>query len=74
MIVGFLHSEDVIKLVRGAADLAAMSVRDVMRQPHFVPATKKFDEMVEFFQENRTRTALVIGEYANVLGLSLIHI
>ncbi|SBT03055.1 CBS domain containing protein [Candidatus Accumulibacter aalborgensis] len=69
MIVGFLHSEDVIKLVRSGADLAAMSVRDVMRQPHFVPSTKKVDEMVEFFQENRTRTALVIGEYANVLGI-----
>lgn len=68
-IVGFLHSEDVIKLVRGGADLASMSVRDVMRQPHFVPSTKKVDEMVEFFQENRTRLALVIGEYANVLGI-----
>ena len=69
MIVGFLHSEDIIKLVRGGADLAARSPRDVMRQPHFVPATKKVDEMVEFFQENRTRTALVIGEYANILGI-----
>jgi CBS domain containing-hemolysin-like protein len=68
-IVGFLHSEDIIKLVRSGTDLAAMSVRDVMRQPHFVPSTKKVDEMVEFFQENRTRTALVIGEYANVLGI-----
>lgn len=40
-----------------------------MRQAHFVPSTKKVDEMVEFFQENRTRLALVIGEYANVLGI-----
>ncbi len=68
-IVGFLHSEDVIKLVRSGADLATMNVRDVMRQAHFVPSTKKVDEMVEFFQENRTRLALVIGEYANVLGI-----
>jgi putative hemolysin len=68
-IVGFLHSENIIKLVRGGADLAAVSARDVMRKPHFVPATKKVDEMVEFFQENRTRTALVIGEYANILGI-----
>lgn len=68
-IVGFLRSEDVIKLVRSGADLAAMNVRDMMRQAHFVPSTKKVDEMVEFFQENRTRLALVIGEYANVLGI-----
>ncbi|MCB1943691.1 MAG: HlyC/CorC family transporter [Candidatus Accumulibacter sp.] len=68
-VVGFLHSEDIIKLVRGGGDLASIRVRDVMRQPHFVPSTKKVDEMVEFFQENRTRVALVIGEYANVLGI-----
>ncbi|WP_291992586.1 hemolysin family protein [Candidatus Accumulibacter sp. ACC003] len=68
-IVGFVHSEDVIKLVRSGADITAIKVRDVMRQAHFVPSTKKVDEMVEFFQENRTRLALVIGEYANVLGI-----
>jgi len=68
-IVGFLHSEDIIKLVRSGGDLAGIKVRDVMRLPQFVPSTKKVDEMVEFFQENRTRLALVIGEYANVLGI-----
>ena len=68
-VVGFLHSEDIIKLVRSGGDLASLEVRDVMRQPQFVPATKKVDELVEFFQENRTRLALVIGEYGNVLGI-----
>ena len=68
-VVGFLHSEDIIKLVRSGGDLASLKVRDVMRQPQFVPATKKVDELVEFFQENRTRLALVIGEYGNVLGI-----
>ena len=68
-VVGFLHSEDIIKLVRSGGDLGSLEVRDVMRQPQFVPATKKVDELVEFFQENRTRLALVIGEYGNVLGI-----
>jgi len=68
-IIGFLHSEDVIRLIHGDKHLDQVKVRDIIRPAHFIPSTKKVDEMVDYFQENNTRAALVIDEYGSVLGI-----
>lgn len=68
-IIGFLHSEDVIRLIHGEKSLDNIKVRDILRPAHFIPPTKKVDEMVDYFQENNTRAAMVIDEYGGVLGI-----
>lgn len=68
-VIGFLQSEDILKLVRGGGDLSQVTL-DMIRKPaHFVPPTKKVDEMFDYFQQNNTRIAIILSEYGEVLGI-----
>ncbi|MGB5736364.1 MAG: hemolysin family protein [Thiohalocapsa sp.] len=68
-VIGFVHSEDVLRLVRGGADLEDMSVSAILRPAHFVPPTLKVDELFQFFQNQATRSSIVLGEFGEVLGI-----
>jgi CBS domain containing-hemolysin-like protein len=68
-VIGCVHSEDVLKLVRSGSDLAQVTLDAFLKPVHFVPPTKKVDEMFDYFQEHRTRFAIILGEYGEVLGI-----
>lgn len=68
-IQGFVHSEDVLRQVRDKKDLDKVSLRSLLRPAHFVPPTKKVDEMFDYFQEHHTRAAIILGEYGGVSGM-----
>ena len=68
-VIGFIHSEDVLRLVRGGADLGDMSIASILRPVHFVPPTVKVDELFQFFQRHSTRASIVLGEFGEVLGI-----
>ncbi|MBF0283498.1 MAG: HlyC/CorC family transporter [Magnetococcales bacterium] len=68
-IVGFLYSEDLLRLRRRNVNLNKLSLRNLLRPAHFVPPTKKVDEMFEYFQRNNTRVAVVLSEYGGVHGI-----
>lgn len=68
-VIGCVHSEDVLKLVRSGSDLAQVTLDAFLKPVHFVPPTKKVDEMFDYFQEHRTRVAIILGEYGEVLGI-----
>ena len=68
-VIGFLHSEDMVRLVRGGVDLETIQVQDMLQPAHFVPPTTMVDEMFNFFQKYRTRAAIVLGEFGEVLGI-----
>jgi CBS domain containing-hemolysin-like protein len=67
-VIGFLHSEDVLKLIRGG-DLSKVTLKMILKPAAFVPPTKKVDEMFDYFQTHNTRIAIILGEYGEVLGL-----
>ena len=68
-VIGFIHSEDILKLVRGGGDLSAVTLDMILKPAHFVPPTKKVDEMFDYFQRHRTRVAIILGEYGEVFGI-----
>jgi CBS domain containing-hemolysin-like protein len=68
-VIGFIHSEDVLKLVRGGGDLTQVTLEMILKPAHFVPPTKKVDEMFDYFQAHNTRVAIILGEYGEVLGI-----
>jgi len=67
-VVGFLHSEDVVRLVLDGVDLNTLTPREIMRPPVMVPLTKRVDEMFEFFQNRNSRAAIVLNEFGGVEG------
>ena len=68
-VIGFLHSEDMVRLVQKKIDLSQVSLEDVLRPAQFVPPTKKVDEMFDFFQENNTRAVMILGEDGGIIGM-----
>ena len=67
-LVGFVHAEDIMRLVLDEADLDQLNLRDIVHRPVVVPLTKKVDEMFDFFQDNRARAAAVLNEFGGVEG------
>ena len=68
-VIGFLHSENVLKLVRSGEDLSKVSLDEILKPAHYVPPTKKVDEMFDYFQAHNTRVAIILGEYGEVSGI-----
>jgi CBS domain containing-hemolysin-like protein len=68
-VIGFLHSEVVLRVVRGGADLEKTKLEDLLRPAYFVPPTMKVDELFNFFQAHRCRAVIVLGEFGEVLGI-----
>ena len=67
-LVGFLHAEDIVRIVFDEADISTVTLDDLLRPPVVVPLTKKVDEMFDFFQANQARAAAVLNEFGGVEG------
>lgn len=68
-LVGFLHAEDLMRLVATGEDLSKRKIEEIIRPPVVVPPTKKVDEMFDFFQANSARAAIVLNEFGGVDGI-----
>lgn len=68
-VIGFIHSEDILKMVTRGGDLTQATLGMILKPAHFVPPTKKVDEMFDYFQSHNTRVAIILGEYGEVLGI-----
>jgi len=67
-LVGFLHAEDILRLVLDGVDLKTLNAEQLVHPPVVVPPTKKVDEMFDFFQANNARAAAVLNEFGGVDG------
>ncbi len=70
-IVGLLYAKDILSKVRDERlnDL----VREVMREPYFVPASKKLNAMFHEFQTKHIHMAIVVDEFGGTAGLVTIE-
>ena len=76
-IIGVIHAKDLLRavdrLVRGKggdpAKLAQFDVRDVMKEPYFIPETTTLDDQLRQFLRQHTHFALVVDEYGALQGL-----
>ncbi|WP_158498851.1 hemolysin family protein [Magnetospira sp. QH-2] len=68
-LLGFIHAEDILRLLLDEADLEKMTLDELMHPPIVVPPTKEVDEMFDFFQANNARAAVVLNEFGGVDGL-----
>lgn len=67
-IVGILYIKDLLPYV-GQTIPAQISVRVLLRETHFVPDTKKCDDLFEEMNEKHLQMAIVVDEYGGVAGL-----
>jgi CBS domain containing-hemolysin-like protein len=69
-IIGVLYEKDLVRALRepGAVRLPA-DVRTLVREPFFVPETKKVSDLLRDMKRKRMHMAIVVDEHGDVAGL-----
>lgn len=63
---GILYIKDLLPYLNKGANYRWQSL---MRQPFFVPETKKIDDLLEDFQKSKVHVAIVVDEFGGTSGL-----
>lgn len=66
-VVGVVYAKDVLNYW-GQPDNGP-SLDQIARAPHFIPETKRVDELLQEFRKKRVHMAIVVDEYGGVAGL-----
>ena len=69
-IIGILNIKDLIQLTE---DRNQFNMDEIIRQPYYVPASKKADELFRELQSTKTHLAVVIDEYGGTAGIVTIE-
>jgi CBS domain containing-hemolysin-like protein len=63
-VLGILHAKDIFKLEATGEDL-----RSVLREPFYVPESKRVNELLREFRSAKAQFAIVVDEYGGTAGL-----
>lgn len=64
-IIGLLLAKDLLHIIVQAD----IDIKQLLRPAHFVPETKRLNQLLKEFKETRSHLALVIDEYGSITGL-----
>ena len=67
-LVGVLHLRKVLGLLHSGT-LTQEAIEELADEPYFVPASTAVLAQLQYFQEKSERTALVVDEYGELMGL-----
>lgn len=69
-IIGVLYTKDLLKMMKKGD---AIQIQSAMRQPYFVPETKKINELLKNLQAKHLHMAVIIDEFGGVSGIATIE-
>ena len=67
-VIGILYAKDLLKFWGEHGEKQPV-LKEFIRQPYFIPETKKVNELLREFQRNRVHMAIVVDEYGGTAGL-----
>lgn len=70
-IIGILYAKDMLRCFRDQT--TATPLRQLLRPPYFIPASKKVDALFQEMQKHRVHIATVVDEYGGTAGLITIE-
>lgn len=74
-VVGILYAKDLLrwqtraKRAEGESAQPQLNLRELLREPYFVPEGKRISELLREFQQKKVHMAIVLDEYGGVAGL-----
>ncbi len=69
-ITGIIYIKDIISGgTKSFERFEMMQAKDYMREPYFVPETKKVSDLIRELQERKMQMAIVLDEYGGTAGL-----
>jgi CBS domain containing-hemolysin-like protein len=72
-IVGILHAKDLLAELAKPNVAERLPIQKILRDPYFVPETKRVDELLREFQITHNHMAIVLDEYGGVSGVVTIE-
>ncbi len=70
-VIGLLYAKDLLRTLRdGKGDLP---LRSLLRPAHFVPESKRVDELLQDLQQSKVHMAIVVDEYGGTAGIVTIE-
>ncbi len=66
-IIGILYAKDILKYLQ--EDLDKITVRQIIRPVHFIPETKKIQELLQEMRIKGIHIAVAVDEYGGTSGL-----
>ena len=71
-IIGILHVKDLLQFIEHD-QIKSFSLKKLIRDPYFVPESKKTDELFRELQKRKVHIAIVIDEYGGTAGIITIE-
>jgi Mg2+/Co2+ transporter CorB len=68
-IVGIILLRKVLAVSADDAEINAERLREIMREPYFIPSGTPLFTQLQQFQENQDRLCFVVDEYGELMGL-----
>ncbi|MBU7048369.1 MAG: HlyC/CorC family transporter, partial [Theionarchaea archaeon] len=68
-IVGILYAKDLLQ----CSDTDGRQLKDMVREPYYIPETKKVDELLKEMQKSKTHLAIAVDEYGGTAGIVTIE-
>ncbi|MDZ7715305.1 MAG: gliding motility-associated protein GldE [Balneolaceae bacterium] len=68
-ILGIIYSKDVLPYINSDIERTTINWGTIGRKALFIPATKKLDDLLRDFQQEKTHIAIVVDEYGGTEGL-----
>ncbi|MDQ4100320.1 MAG: hemolysin family protein [Chloroflexota bacterium] len=67
-ICGIVYAKDVLRHLRNNGS-APVALKEFARPPYFIPETKRVDELLAEFRQQKIHIAIVVDEYGGTAGL-----
>jgi len=72
-IVGIVYAKDLLRAMTSGGGGRDRKLRDLLREPFFIPESKRLDGLLTEMQTTRTHMAIVVDEYGGTAGLVTIE-
>lgn len=70
-IIGTLHVKDLLKYLDNPEE--KFSIRNMLREPYFIPESKKTSDLFKDMQKQKNHIAIVLDEYGGTAGMVTIE-
>lgn len=68
-ITGVLYAKDVLPYLHAEEEEPSLNWKTISRKALFIPATKRLDDLLRDFQQEKTHIAIVVDEYGGTEGI-----
>lgn len=72
-IIGILLAKDLLQRFRSDQQPRELDLRELLRDPVFIPESKRLNALLTQFRESHNHMAIVVDEYGGVAGLATIE-